>query len=115
MSAVDQDTAASLGNGGGRATTMEREQASRFLRDLLRLMLTKGGSDLFLTADFPPAFKIDGNKVRKDADEEVRKNVLYRTPGNSPKITAPPSSKRTLPTSIPRPMTTNPPQFNHQS
>ena len=47
MSAVDQDTAASLGNGGGRATTMEREQASRFLRDLLRLMLTKGGSDLF--------------------------------------------------------------------
>jgi twitching motility protein PilU len=60
MSAVDQDMAASLGNGGGRATTMEREQASRFLRDLLRLMLTKGGSDLFLTADFPPAFKIDG-------------------------------------------------------
>jgi twitching motility protein PilU len=60
MSAVDQDMAASLGNGGGRVTTMEREQASRFLRDLLRLMLTKGGSDLFLTADFPPAFKIDG-------------------------------------------------------
>ncbi len=60
MSTVDQDMAASLGNGGGRATTMEREQASRFLRDLLRLMQTKGGSDLFLTADFPPAFKIDG-------------------------------------------------------
>ncbi len=39
---------------------MEREQASKFLQDLLRLMLTRNGSDLFLTAEFPPAFKIDG-------------------------------------------------------
>ena len=39
---------------------MEREQASKFLQDLLRLMLNKGGSDLFLTAEFPPAFKVDG-------------------------------------------------------
>ena len=39
---------------------MEREQASKFLQDLLRLMVTKNGSDLFLTAEFPPAFKIDG-------------------------------------------------------
>jgi twitching motility protein PilU len=39
---------------------MEREQASKFLHDLLRLMTGKGGSDLFLTAEFPPAFKIDG-------------------------------------------------------
>ncbi|MEI6546965.1 MAG: PilT/PilU family type 4a pilus ATPase [Burkholderiales bacterium] len=39
---------------------MEREQASRFLQDLLRLMLKRGGSDLFLTAEFPPAVKIDG-------------------------------------------------------
>jgi twitching motility protein PilU len=39
---------------------MEREQASKFLHDLLRLMMTKGGSDLFLTAEFPPAFKVDG-------------------------------------------------------
>jgi len=60
MPSVDQDLGSNPGNGGGRATTMEREQASRFLRDLLRLMQTKDGSDLFLTADFPPAFKIDG-------------------------------------------------------
>jgi len=39
---------------------MEREQASKFLNDLLRLMLSRNGSDLFLTAEFPPAFKIDG-------------------------------------------------------
>ena len=28
--------------------------------DLLRLMVSKGGSDLFITAGFPPAIKIDG-------------------------------------------------------
>lgn len=39
---------------------MEREQATRFMHDLLRLMTSKNGSDLFITAGFPPAFKIDG-------------------------------------------------------
>ncbi|GAB3547937.1 PilT/PilU family type 4a pilus ATPase [Noviherbaspirillum agri] len=39
---------------------MERDQATKFMHDLLRLMLSKNGSDLFITADFPPAFKIDG-------------------------------------------------------
>ena len=39
---------------------MERDQASKFMFDLLRLMTSKGGSDLFITAGFPPAFKIDG-------------------------------------------------------
>ena len=43
-----------------RPASLEREQASKFLHDLLRLMIAKKGSDLFLTADFPPAFKIDG-------------------------------------------------------
>ena len=39
---------------------MERDQAIRFVHDLLRLLLSKKGSDLFITADFPPAFKLDG-------------------------------------------------------
>ena len=39
---------------------MERDQATKFMNDLLRLMLSKNGSDLFVTSDFPPAFKIDG-------------------------------------------------------
>ena len=43
---------------------MEREQASKFINDLLRLMVSRGGSDLFLTCDFPPAIKVDG-KVTK--------------------------------------------------
>ena len=43
---------------------MERDQASKFVSDLLRLLITRNGSDLFLTADFPPAIKVDG-KVSK--------------------------------------------------
>ncbi len=43
---------------------MERDQASKFISDLLRLMVSRNGSDLFLTADFPPAIKVDG-KVTK--------------------------------------------------
>src|SRR6476620_4113193 len=43
---------------------MERDQASKFVNDLLRLMVTRNGSDMFITADFPPAMKVDG-KVTK--------------------------------------------------
>ena len=43
---------------------MERDQASKFINDLLKLLIARGGSDLFLTADFPPAIKVDG-KVTK--------------------------------------------------
>jgi twitching motility protein PilU len=39
---------------------MERDQASKFVNDLLQMMVSRKGSDLFLTADFPPAIKIDG-------------------------------------------------------
>jgi twitching motility protein PilU len=38
---------------------MERDQATKFMYDLLKLMLSKKGSDLFITTGFPPAFKID--------------------------------------------------------
>ncbi|SRR5579885_185042 len=39
---------------------MEREQAIKYMRDLLKLMVDKKGSDLFITVDFPPAIKVDG-------------------------------------------------------
>ena len=39
---------------------MEREQATKFIYDLLRALTSRRGSDLFLTAGFPPAMKIDG-------------------------------------------------------
>ena len=39
---------------------MDSGQSTKFMYDLLRLMLSKKGSDLFITADFPPAMKLDG-------------------------------------------------------
>src|SRR5690606_30339755 len=39
---------------------MEREQATKFINDLLRLMVSKKASDLFITVGFPPAIKMDG-------------------------------------------------------
>ena len=39
---------------------MEREQATKFMYDLLRALLAKKGSDLFITHGFPPAMKVDG-------------------------------------------------------
>lgn len=39
---------------------MEREQAIKFMRDLLKLMIEKKGSDLFVTVGFPPAMKAQG-------------------------------------------------------
>jgi len=43
---------------------MERDQATKFINDLLKLMISRNGSDLFITAEFPPAIKSDG-KVTK--------------------------------------------------
>ena len=54
---------------------MERDQASKFITDLLRLMVSRGGSDLFLTAEFPPAIKVDG-KVTKVSPQPL-------TPGHT--------------------------------
>ncbi|MDB5972366.1 MAG: PilT/PilU family type 4a pilus ATPase [Hydrocarboniphaga sp.] len=39
---------------------MERDQAIKLVQQLLLLMKQRSGSDLFLTAGFPPAIKIDG-------------------------------------------------------
>ncbi|MES2353333.1 MAG: PilT/PilU family type 4a pilus ATPase [Pseudomonadota bacterium] len=39
---------------------MERDQAQKFMHELLRVMLSRRASDLFITAGFPPAIKVDG-------------------------------------------------------
>jgi twitching motility protein PilU len=39
---------------------MERDQAIRLTQNLLKKMVENKGSDLFITAEFPPAIKIDG-------------------------------------------------------
>ena len=43
---------------------MNRDQAIQLISDLLKLMISRGGSDLFISADFPPAIKIDGVLVK---------------------------------------------------
>ena len=47
---------------------MDREQAIKLMQDLLRRMVDRKGSDLFITAGFPPAIKIDG-EVRPQTDK----------------------------------------------
>ena len=49
---------------------MERDQAIRFIHDLLRKMIQVNGSDLFLTAGFPPAIKVDG-RVKPVTDQPL--------------------------------------------
>jgi twitching motility protein PilU len=39
---------------------MDRDKAIRFMHDLLRTMVGRGGSDLFITVGMPPAAKING-------------------------------------------------------
>ena len=40
---------------------MEKTQATEFIHSSLALMVKRGGSDLFISAGFPPAIKVDGN------------------------------------------------------
>jgi twitching motility protein PilU len=49
---------------------MEREQAVRLTQNLLRKMVEKEGSDLFLTSGFPPAIKVDGT-IHKATDSPL--------------------------------------------
>ena len=39
---------------------MDRDKAIKFMRDLLKALVEKDGSDLFITVGFPPAMKIHG-------------------------------------------------------
>jgi twitching motility protein PilU len=48
---------------------MERDQATRMMQTLLKKLVAKGGSDLFITAGFPPAIKIDGEVHRAGQQE----------------------------------------------
>ncbi|MEL6870693.1 MAG: PilT/PilU family type 4a pilus ATPase [Pseudomonadota bacterium] len=50
---------------------MDREQASALMQSLLRKMNEKSGSDLFITAGFPPAIKIDG-EIHRASDSILK-------------------------------------------
>ncbi len=49
---------------------MERDQAIRLMQNLLKRMIESNGSDLFITAGFPPAIKIDG-EIKPAADRPL--------------------------------------------
>jgi len=49
---------------------VDREQAITLMQDLLRRMVERSGSDLFITSGFPPAIKIDG-EVRPQMDRAL--------------------------------------------
>ncbi|MEM1261214.1 MAG: PilT/PilU family type 4a pilus ATPase [Pseudomonadota bacterium] len=60
---------------------MQREQAARLMQNLLKMMVEKEGSDLFITAGFPPAIKIDG-EVHKASDQTLtneQSSVIVRS------------------------------------
>jgi twitching motility protein PilU len=49
---------------------VEREQAIKLMQDLLRRVVEKQASDLFVTAGFPPAIKVDG-EVRPQSERAL--------------------------------------------
>jgi len=60
---------------------MERDQAVRLMQNLLRKMVENNGSDLFITAGFPPAIKVDGS-IRPVTDKPLtpeQSSVMVRS------------------------------------
>ncbi len=55
---------------------MEREESLKFLQQLLAMMVQKKGSDLFITAGFPPAIKIDGKMTPVTAQALTPQHTL---------------------------------------
>src|SRR6201986_1236582 len=49
---------------------MDRDQAIKLMQDLLRRVIEKKASDLFITAGFPPAIKIDG-EIRPQSERAL--------------------------------------------
>ena len=61
---------------------MERDQAVRLTQNLLKKMVENNGSDLFITADFPPAIKIDGYDPpvrRSAAHDHAQSSLIVRS------------------------------------
>ena len=67
---------------------MEREQAVRLTQILLRKMVERNGSDLFLTRGFPPAIKVDGtiHKATDTALTEDQAAMMVRSIMNDKQI-----------------------------
>ncbi|WP_295404338.1 PilT/PilU family type 4a pilus ATPase [uncultured Thiocystis sp.] len=60
---------------------MDRQQAAHFMLECLRKMVVKKGSDLFISAGFPPACKIDGRMTPMSSQilSGEQTNILVRS------------------------------------
>jgi twitching motility protein PilU len=58
---------------------MERDQAVKFMHDLLKAMVAKKGSDLFITSGFPPAIKLDGKMTPVASQQLTQQHTLDLT------------------------------------
>ncbi|MBN2887243.1 MAG: PilT/PilU family type 4a pilus ATPase [Chromatiaceae bacterium] len=67
---------------------MDRQQAAKFMLDCLRTMMNRKGSDLFITAGFPPACKIDGQvtPLSEQILTGAQTNILVRSIMNDRQI-----------------------------
>ncbi len=67
---------------------MDRNKAISFMHDLLRMMVSKGGSDLFITSGSPPAIKVDGkiNTVSKQNMAPNHTQMLARSVMNDKQV-----------------------------
>lgn len=67
---------------------MDKDSAYKFVTDLLRAMLQKNASDLFLTVGFPPALKIDGKiqPVSAQKLERVHADAFVRSVMNERQV-----------------------------
>lgn len=69
---------------------MERDQAIRMMQTLLKKLVEKNGSDLFITVGFPPAIKVDG-EVHRVSDQDlspVQSATLIRSIMNDKQVKA---------------------------
>lgn len=67
---------------------MDRQQAAQFMLECLRKMVSKKGSDLFISAGFPPACKIDGKMTPMSSQvlSGDQTNILVRSVMNDRQV-----------------------------
>ncbi|MBK1703427.1 PilT/PilU family type 4a pilus ATPase [Halochromatium glycolicum] len=67
---------------------MDRQQAAKFVLDCLRTMLARNGSDLFISAGFPPACKFDGKltPLSQQALKPEQTSILARSIMNDQQV-----------------------------
>ncbi len=67
---------------------MDRNKAISFMHDLLRMMVSKDGSDLFITEGSPPAIKVNGklNLVSKQVLKASHTQMLARSIMNDKQV-----------------------------